>query len=233
MSATTTLDDLVASRAEADGFVRTRWWWICHAPVVVDGGRILRADRFALRLQRCALIRRSGRASPARRSLDHEPSRAHPSDRAGDLGRRSFRPGAGIYPGQGPCRATSRRLARARSTRVSLEPQTSAGFVLVCDSRRTCAERRKFRRSPGASGATIGRINQTHPGGDVVAVAHGGTIRAAITLALGLAPGSGFAFMIDNCSLTRARPLQRPANRRMAGQNDQSAALLTRPTTTI
>jgi len=34
------MDRLVASKAAADDFTRTRWWWIRHAPVRVDEGRI-------------------------------------------------------------------------------------------------------------------------------------------------------------------------------------------------
>lgn len=45
--------------------------------------------------------------------------------------------------------------------------------------------------------------NRTYRGNDIVAVAHGGTIRAALVIALGLPPRGGFAFTIDNCSLTR------------------------------
>ncbi len=52
-------------------------------------------------------------------------------------------------------------------------------------------------------GAAIERTTKAHQGSDIVAVAHGGTIRAAIAIALGLPPRGGFAFMIDNCSLTR------------------------------
>ena len=40
MSEAATLDQIVASKAAQDGFVRTRWWWIRHAPVRVDEGRI-------------------------------------------------------------------------------------------------------------------------------------------------------------------------------------------------
>ena len=58
-------------------------------------------------------------------------------------------------------------------------------------------------------GGAIERMTQAHQGGDIVAVAHGGTIRAAIAIALGLPPRGGFAFMIDNCSLTRLRPLSK------------------------
>ena len=34
------MDRLVASKAATDHFTRTRWWWIRHAPVRVDEGRI-------------------------------------------------------------------------------------------------------------------------------------------------------------------------------------------------
>ena len=40
MSEAPTLDNIVASKAAQDDFVRTRWWWIRHAPVRVDEGRI-------------------------------------------------------------------------------------------------------------------------------------------------------------------------------------------------
>ena len=48
------MDRLVASKAATDDFTRTRWWWIRHAPVRVDEGRIYGQRRFALRLQRRA-----------------------------------------------------------------------------------------------------------------------------------------------------------------------------------
>jgi broad specificity phosphatase PhoE len=51
--------------------------------------------------------------------------------------------------------------------------------------------------------AAVARVNRTYPGNDIVAVAHGGTIRAALVIALRLPPRGGFAFTIDNCSLTR------------------------------
>ena len=49
----------------------------------------------------------------------------------------------------------------------------------------------------------IARLNGKHPGRDIVAVTHGGTIRAALGLALGLTPQGALAFATDNCSLTR------------------------------
>jgi broad specificity phosphatase PhoE len=49
----------------------------------------------------------------------------------------------------------------------------------------------------------IERINLDHAGEDLIAVAHGGTIKAAIGFALGGQPEKGLAFDIDNCSVTR------------------------------
>jgi alpha-ribazole phosphatase len=47
------------------------------------------------------------------------------------------------------------------------------------------------------------RMTATYAGRDVVAVAHGGTIRSAAALALGLDPEAVLALSIDNLSLTR------------------------------
>lgn len=41
------------------------------------------------------------------------------------------------------------------------------------------------------------------PSGDVVAVAHSGTVRAALAIALGIAPESALRFKVDPLSLTR------------------------------
>jgi broad specificity phosphatase PhoE len=51
--------------------------------------------------------------------------------------------------------------------------------------------------------AAIHRLVGAHPGRDIIAVAHGGTIRAALALALGLDPEASLAFTIENCSITR------------------------------
>ena len=48
----------------------------------------------------------------------------------------------------------------------------------------------------------IHRLVETYPGRDIIAIAHGGTIRAALALALDLDPEAALAFTIENCSLT-------------------------------
>jgi broad specificity phosphatase PhoE len=49
----------------------------------------------------------------------------------------------------------------------------------------------------------VERVNVEHAGRDVIAIGHGGTIKAAIGLALGGQPEKGLAFDVDNCSVTR------------------------------
>ena len=47
------------------------------------------------------------------------------------------------------------------------------------------------------------RWSLRHAGRDIVAVAHGGTIRAALGHALGLTPARALVFETANCALTR------------------------------
>lgn len=50
---------------------------------------------------------------------------------------------------------------------------------------------------------TVERLGGEYAGRDIVAVTHGGTIRAALALALGITPQTALAFFIENCSITR------------------------------
>ncbi|MDE2579584.1 MAG: histidine phosphatase family protein [Hyphomicrobiales bacterium] len=49
----------------------------------------------------------------------------------------------------------------------------------------------------------VDKLLKQHGGGDIVVVAHGGVIRAAIGIALDLPPHKMLAFATDNCALTR------------------------------
>jgi len=53
------------------------------------------------------------------------------------------------------------------------------------------------------TGRAIERINKQYPGRDVVAVSHGGTIRAAVALAMQAEPVLALAVQVDNLTLTR------------------------------
>jgi len=50
---------------------------------------------------------------------------------------------------------------------------------------------------------TVLRLSEQYSGRDIVAVAHGGTIRAALGQALGITPDQALCFTVDNLSITR------------------------------
>ena len=52
-------------------------------------------------------------------------------------------------------------------------------------------------------GQAVARLTDAHRGRDIVAVGHGGSIRAALAIALGTEAERVMSFAIDNCSLTR------------------------------
>ncbi|MGG5811080.1 histidine phosphatase family protein [Falsiroseomonas sp. CW058] len=52
-------------------------------------------------------------------------------------------------------------------------------------------------------GPEVERLVEEHRGGDVVIVAHGGSIRAAIAHAMGIEPGAALSFSVKNLSLSR------------------------------
>jgi alpha-ribazole phosphatase len=56
----------------------------------------------------------------------------------------------------------------------------------------------------------IHKLIETHSGHEIIAVAHGGTIRAALALALDLHPEAALAFTIENCSITRIDRIDGP-----------------------
>jgi alpha-ribazole phosphatase len=52
-------------------------------------------------------------------------------------------------------------------------------------------------------GTAMERITAAHAGRDIVAVVHGGTIRAALAVALAIEPERALGFAVDTCSVTR------------------------------
>jgi alpha-ribazole phosphatase len=203
LSDTATLDNLVASKAAKDGFVRTRWWWIRHAPVIVDDGKIygqsdLPCDcsdarvfaNLATLLPRNAvwltsnLVRthQTAQAIFAAGRFEATPELLQDKDLAEQH--------LGDWQGQD-----------RRTFLMNRRQEPDSFWYSGADERAPNGE--SFVDLVERVGSAIARTNKKHQGSDIIAVAHGGTIRAAIAIALGLQPRGGFAFLIDNCSLTR------------------------------
>jgi broad specificity phosphatase PhoE len=186
--------------AAQKGVVATRWWWVRHAPVREDNGCIYgqkdlncdTSDRVVFEavgkiLPRDAIwvasnLKRTHQTAaaiwsagfPKPASMPHEPALAEQH--------------LGQY--QGMNRAAFLASQPVGSTWFGPIDQPAPGGESFMDL---------YGRVRGA----IERINAAHAGRDIVAVAHGGVIKAAIGLALGGQPAKGLIFDIDNCSVTR------------------------------
>jgi alpha-ribazole phosphatase len=179
----------------------TRWWWIRHAPVVEQVGRLygqtdLACDTSnATALKALAAMLPSGAlwvTSHLRRTAD-----------------------------------TARAIATngLDASRPVVEPDLAeqhfgAWQGLTWDEIHAADEEahREFWKDPGGNAppggesfatviarasATIDRLTAANGGRDIVSVAHAGSIRAALALALDLDPWKSLALQIDNLSLTR------------------------------
>jgi alpha-ribazole phosphatase len=186
----------------------TRWWWIRHAPVINPDGLIYgqvdldaeTADPAPFRALAARLpadpvllvtpLRRTHQTLAALRP--HAPWPAEPA--AGpaadpaiepDLIEQSF----GDWQGQ-PREAVYGALGRRHPFWLSPAATRPPGGESFVDLMARTA-------------AAIDRLSAAHAGRDVVVVAHGGTIRAAVAAALDLDPEAALRLAVDTLSLTR------------------------------
>ena len=178
----------------------TRWWWIRHAPVTNAGGRVYgqndvpcdtsdRAafDALAAILPADALLvtshlrrTRETAAAIAEAGLELPEPVIEP-----DLAEQNF----GDWQG------------RVRAELYDSLPETHPFWLAPADTAPPGGE--SFADLVARVHRVILRLTLDRPGRDIIAVAHGGTIRAAIGLALGLSPDGALSFMTENLWLTR------------------------------
>ncbi len=177
----------------------TRWWWVRHAPVTETGGRIYgatdpNADTGDLEsfLALATLLPQEARWVTSHLRRTRQTARSIAA-----AGRRTISPevetGLGEQDfGDWHGRSYDELVASAPAHRFWLAPATTTppngeSFADLCD-----------RVTP-----VIQRLTRKWVGEDIIAVAHGGTIRAALGLALGLDPETSLKFATENLSVTR------------------------------
>ncbi|MCC7274360.1 MAG: histidine phosphatase family protein [Alphaproteobacteria bacterium] len=179
----------------------TRWWWVRHAPVRVNDGRIYGqvdhpCDCSDERLFSALAGELPRDAVWVTSTLLRTIQTADALRAAGAAGEEPLREPAFVEQSfgdwQGIRYADLPALRGASVHRFWLAPAHEAppggeSFVDLIE-----------RVSHG-----IDRLTEAHRGRDIVAVTHGGTIRAAIAHALQLPPETALAFSVDNVSLTR------------------------------
>lgn len=185
----------------------TVWWWIRHAPVPDAEGRIHGrrdvdcdvSDGAAFRLLAAALPRDAVTIiSPlvrTRQTLEGLRRIA-----PGQFGEPLVEPGF-IEQSFGTWEGLSWPAMEAR------DPAAYATFWQD-PTRNAAPAGESFSQQMQRTADAIERLSSTYDGRDIVCVAHGGTIRAAVAHALGLTPEAAMAIVVDNLSLTRLARVQ-------------------------
>jgi broad specificity phosphatase PhoE len=185
----------------------TRWWWVRHAPVTVNEGRCYGQTDLACDCTDAAAFAALARTLPkdavwVTSTLKRTHLTAQAIVRAGlagpdpipgpdvlvesELAEQNFGAWQGVKYTELPYKQDDRFhpfwLAPAH-----VAPPGGESFVALL-----------ARVIPA-----VRRLTREHAGRDIIAVTHGGTIRAALSEALGLAPEVSLAINVDNLSLTR------------------------------
>ena len=181
----------------------TRWWWVRHAPVINPSGAIYGRLDIPADVSDAASLRATANRLPAQAAWVATPLRRTRQTADGLLAAGADRldaPPIHIEPDlmeqdfgdwQG--------LTRAELYADSVEPHPF--WVSPATARPPGGE--SFADLMGRVGPAIDRLSAAYAGGDIVAVCHGGPIRAAIALALALDPETALRFVIDTLSVTR------------------------------
>jgi broad specificity phosphatase PhoE len=183
------------------GTVFARWWWVRHAPVNSHGGRCYGQSDVVADVSDEAAFRGLARTLPrhalwvtthlqrTHQTADAILAAGHPvPDRLieRDFAEQHF----GRWQGQ-PYDRIDRDLGAAAHkfwiAPAEYAPPDGESFIEVIER----------------AGRAIERFTRAHAGRDIVSIAHGGTIRAALQVALDIQPDRALGFVIDNLSLTR------------------------------
>jgi len=180
--------------------IRTRWWWVRHAPVTVTEGRIYGNTDPPADVDDPPTYQALARFLPADSTLvTSHLQRTHQTANAiraaglalpdpiveTDLAEQNF----GAWQGR-----------KREDVYAELDPKH---LFWLAPAHTRAPDGESFADLMIRAGSVIERLTAAHAGRDIVAVGHGGTIRAAIGHALRLDPEVALACQIDNCSVTR------------------------------
>jgi alpha-ribazole phosphatase len=180
--------------------VTTRWWWVRHAPVREDNGCIYGQKDLGCDTSDRVVFTAVGKILP-RDAVWY----------ASHL-KRTHQTAEAIWAAGFPRPATMQHEAALAEqhlgewqgmNRAAFLASLPAGSHWFADIDQPAPGGESFMDLYNRVRGAIERITIEHAGTDVIAVAHGGTIKAAVGLALAGQPEKGLAFDIDNCSVTR------------------------------
>jgi alpha-ribazole phosphatase len=188
--------------------VATRWWWVRHAPVREDKGCIYGQKDLGCDTSDRVVFDAVGRILP-RNAVWYASNLKRTHQTADAIWAAGFpRPSKMTHEAAFAEQHLGEWQGKNRAAFLASLPIGSHWFA---DIDEPAPGGESFMDLYNRVRDAIERITGSHAGRDVIAVAHGGTIKAAIGLALGNQPDKGLTFDIDNCSVTRLDHIASPA----------------------
>ena len=188
------------SNEDKPAVVVTRWWWVRHAPVRSDGGNIYGQKDIACDTSDREVFEAVAKILP-RQAVWHSSNLQRTHQTAEAIWATGFpRPASMVQHAAFAEQNLGEWQGMNRAAFIAGRPVGSHWFA---DIGEPAPGGESFMDLYDRVRGAIERINVEHAGKDVIAVGHGGTIKAAVGLALGGQPEKGLAFDIDNCSVTR------------------------------
>lgn len=181
----------------------TRWWWIRHAPVP-DGGRIYGQKDLDCDCSDAEIFRILARELP-RDAVWVTSNLVRTTQTAAAILAADRARFAGIAPRPigdfaeqhlGDWQGLERKVFYA-------ERKVGTHTLWFAPAEERAPNGESFADLLARVAPAIDRLTTQHRGRDIVAVTHGGTIRAAVAHALGLTAQAALAFAVENCSITR------------------------------
>jgi alpha-ribazole phosphatase len=180
--------------------VITRWWWVRHAPVRSDGGNIYGQTDIECDTSDSEVFEAVAKILPRDAVwVSSNLKRTHQTAEA--IWAAGFpRPAHMAQEADFAEQHLGQWQGMNRAAFVASRP---AGSTWFADIREPAPGGESFMDLYERAKRAIDRLTIKHAGRNVIAAGHGGTIKAAIALALGGLVEKGLAFDIDNCSVTR------------------------------
>ncbi|MBI5264352.1 MAG: histidine phosphatase family protein [Bradyrhizobium sp.] len=180
--------------------VTTRWWWVRHAPVRNDGGNIYGQKDIACDTRDREVFEAVSKILP-REAVWYASSLTRTHQTAEAIWATGFPKPASLT--REPDFAEQNLGQWQGMNRAAFLAGRPLGSHWFADINEAAPGGESYMDLYNRVCRAIERINVEAAGKDVIAVGHGGTIKAAVGLALGGQPERGLAFDIDNCSVTR------------------------------
>ncbi|MSP66604.1 MAG: histidine phosphatase family protein [Alphaproteobacteria bacterium] len=178
----------------------TRWWWVRHAPVINPSGALYGASEVPADVSdRVAFSRLAGLLPQGAVWLTSHLSRARATAAAiQDAGLAGHDPHVEERIGEQSFGAWHGR----QHAEIAHEMQDGHRFW-VSPAAHVPPEGESFAQVIGRVEDAVRHWTAAHAGRDIIAVSHGGPIRAALALALGIDPDRALSFVVENLSVTR------------------------------